>query len=281
MAHKNSCMGFLICVFVACSSSPRAAPPGVMLANVYEQDINLKEYWASEKLDGVRAYWDGKQLKSRNGNMYRAPAWFTDDFPDQPLDGELWIGRGTFEQLVSTVRKQTPDHDEWRKVSYQVFDLPTSRAPFTERLALLKQLFKKLDNPHIKMVEQTRATDHDALMQQLNQVRTAGGEGLMLHRGSSYYQSGRSNDLLKVKPYQDAEAVVVKHLAGKGKFKGVLGSIEVKMPSGRLFRIGSGFSNMERQDPPPVGSTITYKYFGLTQKGIPRFATFLRIREEH
>lgn len=279
MSHNNRWMASLFYLLLVCCSSPQASPPGVMLAKVYAQDIDLHDYWVSEKLDGVRAYWDGRQLKSRQGNIYHAPAWFTKGFPEQPLDGELWIGRGAFEPLVGTVRKQMPNHDEWRQVSYKVFDLPTSNAPFTERLSILKQLFERLGSPYIELVEQFILPDHQALMQRLKQVIAAGGEGLMLHRESSLYQSGRSSDLLKVKPYQDAEAVVVKHLPGKGKYAGMLGSIEVEIADGKRFRIGSGFSDRERQNSPAVGSTITYKFHGLTGNGIPRFASFLRIRK--
>jgi DNA ligase-1 len=252
-------------------------PPEVMLAKSYQQGINLEHYWVSEKLDGVRAYWDGQHLVSRNGNIYHAPPWFIAHFPAQPLDGELWIGRGTFQTLVSTVRKQIPDHEAWRAVKYMVFDLPTSMAPFTKRYAQLKQLINR-DRPILQLVKQFRVTNNQDLMTRLDEVIGSGGEGLMLHRGEALYRSGRSSDLLKVKRFQDAEATVTKHHPGKGKFSGMLGSIEVQMPNGKRFRIGSGFSNQERKEPPAIGSTITYKYFDLSKRGIPRFATFLRKR---
>src|SRR5690606_1286923 len=73
-------------------------PPALLLANVYQNSADVADYWVSEKLDGVRAYWDGQQLISRQGNRFNAPPWFTANFPDTPLDGELWGGRGTFEQ---------------------------------------------------------------------------------------------------------------------------------------------------------------------------------------
>ena len=276
MSHNHRWIGLLLCLFT--SSILAATPPKVMLAKVYQQKIDLNHYWVSEKLDGVRAYWDGRQLKSRQGNIYHAPIWFTAHFPDQPLDGELWIGRNSFQQLVSTVRKLSPKPNEWQQVKYMAFDLPGSNAPFTERIDLLKQLIESLGIPHLKLVKQSRVADHKRLMQRLDQIVADGGEGLMLHHGDSLYRSGRSDNLLKVKRHQDAEAVVVKHLPGKGKFSGLLGAVEVEMPDGKRFRIGSGFNNRERQNPPPIGSTISYKYFGLTQKGIPRFATFLRKR---
>jgi len=276
---RHGWIGLLLSLLIT-TSALAAAPPKIMLAKVYQQGADLKSYWVSEKLDGVRAYWNGQQLKSRQGNIYHAPRWFTANFPKQPLDGELWIGRDTFQQLISTVRKKRPNSDAWREVRYMVFDLPSSTASFTTRLTQLKKLIPQTSQ-NLMLVEQFRVSGHAQLMTKLDEVIAAGGEGLMLHRGDSLYRSGRNSDLLKVKRFQDAEAVVTRHLAGKGKFKGMLGSIEVVLPDGQHFRIGSGFSNQERRNPPPIGTTITYRYFGLSKKGIPRFASFLRAREDY
>jgi len=272
-------IGLLLGLLIT-TSTLTAAPPKIILSKVYQQGIDLGNYWVSEKLDGVRAYWDGQQFKSRQDNIYHAPHWFTANLPKQPLDGELWIGRNTFQQLISTVRKKRPNHDAWREVKYMVFDLPGSKMPFTTRLAKLKELIPQTDQ-NMRLVEQFRVSDHTQLMARLDEVIAAGGEGLMLHHNDSLYLAGRSSNLLKVKRSQDAEAVVTRHLAGKGKFKGMLGSIEVALPDGQHFRIGSGFSHQERRKPPPIGSTITYRYFGLSKKGIPRFASFLRVREHY
>ena len=257
-----------------------AQVPSLLLANAYREDIDLVQYWVSEKLDGVRAYWDGETLTSRKGNRFNAPPWFTEGFPRVPLDGELWMGRGTFEQLSGAVRRQTPDDAQWRTIRFMVFDLPSSPVTFDERLKRLREMFEALDSPHIALIEQFRVADHDALMETLSEVVAGGGEGLMLHKGSSLYAAGRSNDLLKLKSYEDAEAVVVGHLPGRGKFTGMLGALRVEMPDGRRFRLGSGFSVDERREPPPLGATVTYKYFGKTRNGLPRFASFLRTREE-
>ena len=114
----------------------------------------------------------------------------------------------------------------------------------------------------------------------LDEIVTKGGEGLMLHRADSLYHSGRSDDLLKLKPWQDAEATVVEILPGKGKFSGMMGSLLVTDESGLRFRIGTGFSNKERRNPPAVGTVITYKFTGTTKKGLPKFASFLRIYQQ-
>ena len=282
------CLYHLYClVFIAllAPSPPLAAAgeagaPSLLLANIYRDDIDLGQYWVSEKLDGVRAYWDGETLTSRNGNRFNAPPWFIEDFPRVALDGELWMGRGTFERLSGAVRRQHPDDAQWRDITFMVFDLPSSPATFDGRLKRLREMFDANKSPHVALVEQFRVADHDTLMDTLNKVVAGGGEGLMLHRGSSRYTAGRTDDLLKLKTYEDAEAVVVGHLPGNGKFAGMLGALLVEMPEGRRFRLGTGFSNEERLEPPPLGAIVTYKYYGKTRNGLPRFATFLRTRDE-
>ena len=282
------CLYHLYClVFIAllAPSPPLAAAgeagaPSLLLANIYRDDIDLGQYWVSEKLDGVRAYWDGETLTSRNGNRFNAPPWFIEDFPRVALDGELWMGRGTFERLSGAVRRQHPDDAQWRDITFMVFDLPSSPATFDGRLKRLREMFDANKSPHVALVEQFRVADHDTLMDTLNKVVAGGGEGLMLHRGSSRYTAGRTDDLLKLKTYEDAEAVVVGHLPGKGKFAGMLGALLVEMPEGRRFRLGTGFSSEERLEPPPLGAIVTYKYYGKTRNGLPRFATFLRTRDE-
>lgn len=253
--------------------------PTLLLAKVYHPGIELSHYLVSEKLDGVRGYWDGKQLISRQGNRFAAPAWFTEGFPEAPLDGELWIGRNRFEEVSGIVRRKTP-HQNWRRVRFMVFDLPGSNRPFGERYRALRKQVAESESAYLKAVEQRRISDHPTLMAELDQVVKLGGEGLMLHRIDSLYRGGRSDDLLKVKPFADAEARVIAHLPGKGKYTGMMGSLLVETPEGTRFRIGSGFSDRQRRSPPPIGSTITYRYRSVTRKAVPRFASFLRIREE-
>jgi len=264
------------------SSQPRGqqvtAPPPLLLANVYRQ-VDLSEYWVSEKLDGVRAYWNGERLISRGGNAINAPGWFSDGFPATTLDGELWMGRGTFEALSAAVRRRQPVVAEWRKIRFMVFDLPDSESSFDDRLTELRQLVATTENLYLVAVKQAKIATHDALQEKLRTVVAGGGEGLMLHRGSSIYRAGRSNDLLKLKPYQDAEARVIAHLPGKGKYQGMLGALLVESADGRRFRLGTGFSEAQRGDPPPVGALVTYRHRGLTRTGLPRFASFVRVRQ--
>ena len=257
-----------------------AEPPALSLANVYRDNVDLEAYWVSEKLDGIRARWDGEALYSRQGNRFNAPAAFVEGFPTIALDGELWMGHGTFERLSSIVRRQPKSEDAWRGVRYMVFDLPEHAGTFDQRLARLRKLLDAAETSRIGLVEQFRVADKAELMAMLNRIMASGGEGLMLRKGDSYYRGGRSNDLLKLKVHQDAEAVVVAHLPGQGKYTGMLGSLLVEMPDGRRFRLGTGFSDELRRRPPPIGTTVTYKHYGKTSNGIPRFASFLRIRPE-
>lgn len=260
------------------SHAEKSIPP-LTLAKIYKGKIDLTQYWISEKLDGVRAYWNGQQFISRQGNPYPAPAWFTKDFPKQPLDGELWLGRDQFQSLVSIVRKKQAIDSEWHKVRYFVFDLPQANKPFTQRLNELKQLIALTNSPYLKLVKQYRITDKTALQQELDRIAAIKGEGLMLHRADALYRVGRNSDVLKLKPYFDAEAKVIAHIAGKGKYTGMMGALLVETAEGLQFRIGSGFTDLQRSTPPGIGKTITFTYHGKTQKGIPKFASFLRIRK--
>ena len=196
------------------------------------------------------------------------------------MDVELWMGRGTFEKLSGIVRKIQPNHNDWRQVRYMLFELPEHPGTFTRRVRKMVKLTETLKISWLHPIPQIRLNSEDALLNMLDEIVTKGGEGLMLHRADSLYHSGRSDDLLKLKPWQDAEATVVEILPGKGKFSGMMGSLLVTDESGRRFRIGTGFSNKERKNPPAVGTVITYKFTGTTKKGLPKFASFLRIYQQ-
>ena len=264
----------------ALGASRAASPPALMLADVYRQGVVLDDYWVSEKYDGVRGYWDGAALWTRGGERVVAPAWFTAPLPRVPLDGELWAGRGRFALAVSTVRSQAPNDLAWHEMRFMVFDLPRQPGDFTTRLAALRKLLPIVGAPWVVPVAQERATTHEALRALMDKTVKMGGEGLMLHRGASLYRGERNADLLKVKPYDDAEARVVAHLEGKGRHAGRLGALLVEMPDGQRFRLGGGFTDAQRDDPPPVGSWVTYRYNGTHPGGLPRVARVLRVRED-
>jgi len=251
----------------------------LLLAERYTAGIDVTQYWVSEKYDGVRAHWDGQQLRFRSGNRVPAPPWFVAALPAQPLDGELWLGRGGFDRLSGIVRREVADDAEWRQVRYMIFELPEAAGSFTERIEQIRTLVSTAKVPWLQAVEQFRLPDAKALQQRLDAVVRGGGEGLMLHRADAPYATGRSAVLLKLTPWLDAEARVIAHLPGKGKYTGMLGAVRVEMPDGKRFSLGSGFTDAQRRSPPPLGGLVTYRYRELTRNGIPRFPRFLRVRE--
>ena len=257
-----------------------AAAPEILLANVYREGIDVGAYLVSEKLDGVRAIWDGERLRFRSGLPVAAPEWFIAALPKVPLDGELWAGRGTFERLSGIVRKAVPVDEEWRQVRYMIFELPGAPGDFTTRARQIESVVQSAQLPWLQAIVQRPAVDRRQVAKMLADVLKAGGEGLMLHRADAPYETGRSDTLLKVKPWLDAEGVVVAHLPGKGRHAGRLGAVRLRLPDGRHLSIGTGFTDAQRDDPPPLGSVVTYRYRELTASGLPRFASFLRIRTD-
>lgn len=254
-------------------------PPAAMLAGRWREGLDPAAYWVSEKLDGVRACWDGQRLRFRSGRPIPAPGWFIAALPDVPLDGELWLGRGRFEAVSGLVRREAVDETGWRSVRYMVFDTPGAAGTFDERLIRLRGIVERAGLPWLQVVPQFRVVDAAALAATLDAVLAAGGEGLMLHRADARWENGRSEALLKLTPFLDAEARVVGHLPGRGKYAGMVGALEVETPDGRRFRIGSGLSDADRRAPPPLGSEVTYRYRELTGGGLPRFPVFVRIRK--
>jgi DNA ligase 1 len=248
----------------------------VLLAKNAPANIDPEGYLISEKLDGVRAVWDGRVLRFRSGRPVAAPAWFTEKLPKVALDGELWLGRGQFDALSGMVRKIKPVDAEWQQVKYMVFELPQNKTKFSERVMTLKSIVQDAAFPQLQSVDQFSIANRATLQAKLDDVVQSGGEGLMLHLRSSLVTTGRSDVLLKLKPVQDAEAVVVGYLPGKGKFKGLTGALDVKNADGERFKIGTGLSDDLRRNPPAIGSTITYSFRDLTPTGKPRFASYLR-----
>jgi DNA ligase-1 len=278
---------FLSVLFTALSAfamAAHAAPPQMLLANVLGPDVDVTQYLVSEKFDGVRAQWDGKVLRFRSGRTVAAPAWFLEKLPPEALDGELWIARGRFDELSGIVRKTEPIDTEWRRVNYMVFELPQADgAPpitFTERATRISAIVERVNSPAIKAVRQYTVKDRAALKRDLDAVVKGGGEGLMLHRADAPYITGRSDVLLKLKPLLDTEATVLAHIAGKGKHIGRMGALLVETKSGVRFKLGTGFSDAVRANPPPIGTQVTYVYRDMTPNGKPRFASFLRVRED-
>ncbi|MBU2925032.1 DNA ligase [Colwellia sp. 1_MG-2023] len=252
--------------------------PEIQHATRYKVVEDINQYWVSEKLDGMRGYWDGQQLLTRQGNIIHSPTWFTKNWPITPMDGELWLGRDKFQTTVSCVRKIKIDEACWHNVRFMIFDLPKHTGTFTERIKAMKTITNTTSSAHLEMIKQFKLSSNQQLDKTLNNIISNQGEGLMLHKDNAYYHVGRTNNIMKLKKDQHAEARVIAYIGGKGKYQGMLGAITVQTTTGITFNIGSGFSDDERANPPEIGSTITYKYNGKTQAGIPRFARYFRIR---
>ena len=257
-----------------------AAPPRLMLATDYHDGIEVAEYFVSEKLDGVRGHWDGRALYTRAGNRIEAPEWFTAGWPRVPMDGELWLGRGRFEEASGIARTAGGEHPGWREMRFMVFDLPAHEGGFGQRLAAMRTLLAAANVAWLRPVVQHRVEGEAELQARMKAVVDAGGEGLMLHHRDARYRAGRSDGLLKLKPFQDAEAQVVGHTPERGKYTGMVGALVVERPDGLRFRIGSGLTDALRAAPPAVGTHVTYRFNGLTGNGVPRFPRFLRVRHE-
>ena len=286
--HSNIFFACVIFILAPTFSFAIDKPP-VQLANVYDEQVVVTDYLISEKYDGVRAIWRDGVLQTRNGYPISAPKWFTRALPNVWLDGELWSQRQNFEFIASVVSKSVPVDDEWRNLTYMVFDAPDRFNRFGKRVSIYTQLIEELNVPFVKAVTQFRVADHAQLSDSLDEHRRSGAEGLMLHRADAVFADGRTDNLLKLKPYMDAEAIVLAHLPGKGKYTGMLGAIRVQLINASLhnddlsgsviFKIGSGFSDADRANPPALGSIITFKYHGLSKNNIPRFASYLRVRD--
>lgn len=259
--------------------TPAEAPPALMLAKPWQAHLDPVDYLVSEKLDGVRAYWDGRVLRFRSGRRIAAPDWFTAALPATPLDGELWLGRHSFERLSAIVRRSQPVEAEWRELHYMIFDLPGQPGRFQERAARVVSLVGVSKVPWLQAVEQYRVPDSEALQTQLLKLAGEGGEGLVLHRADANWTPGRSHALRKLKLIPDEEARVVAHQPGKGRHAERLGALLLEMPNGQRFALGSGLSDALRDNPPPIGTVVTYRYRDRTSTGLPRFASFLRVRE--
>ena len=257
-----------------------ATPPSIWLANSYQAHTDLRDFWVSEKFDGVRGYWNGQQLLTRGGTVLHPPAWFTQGWPNTPFEGELWAGHGQFTTAVSVIQQTQAVDADWQKLRFMVFDLPKHTGTFTERISAYETLVATLGLMWVEAVPQTHVASAAMLKQLLHDKVSAGAEGLMLHRANAIYKSGRSNDQLKVKTHDDAEARVVGHMPGTGQFAGQTGALLVETRQGQRFKLGTGLRSEDRQTPPAIGEWVTYRYRGLTDKGLPRFASFLRIQPD-
>lgn len=275
-------VGLCLLLFLTPVLASPSIKPDLMLAKtteVFSIPKSPSDYYVSEKLDGVRAFWDGKKLLTKQGNIINAPAWFTNDLPEVKLDGELWIERNKFEKVVSVIQKKSPIDREWRQIKYMVFDSPNIDLTFAKRMSSLATIIEHTAVSWLKLIPHAQFSTFVELERHLTSITQQGAEGLILNLADSYYTPGRQTSVLKLKPYFDSDAVVIDHIAGEGKFSNMLGSLVVRNDKGKTFKIGTGFTHEQRLNPPKIGHVVTFKYFGFTKNGIPKYASFLRERE--
>lgn len=272
----------------------------MMLAQTFDPGKhNPAGHFMSEKLDGMRAFWDGgiskgkdartvgymKESKdciatglwSRLGNVIHAPSWWTAHLPDYPLDGELYLLDGDFQDIVSICRSHSGD---WRDVKYFIFDMPPFDALHVKRDMPPFRVFENVYN-HLKTLGNKVVIPHRQILLPLNtatakvqmyQFLDTCVEGLMLRKQHSIWTPKRCSDLLKLKKIQDAEGVVVGWKPGKGKFEGMMGSLELSV-AGDLKAEISGFTDDERlllNGWPirfPAGTVVAFTFREMTKGG--------------
>lgn len=261
--------------------SNKVPAPKLLLAKKWDENKDDPTgWWISEKYDGLRGFWNGTEFRSRLGNKFYAPEYFTKDFPKTDhLDGELFLGRKQFEDTVSIVKSQNTDDDRWENIKFMVFDITTMPdSDFETRVKYLNEHISKCK--YIEIVKHEMCKGKDSLITKREEIEKKGGEGLMLRKPNSKYVGTRSSTLLKVKSFSDDEAIIIgAGSRGKGKFANMVGSLKVRNAKGVEFFVGSGLSKQQRMNPPKTGTIITYKYQELTKAGVPRFPTFLKIAD--
>ncbi|HEB9341383.1 TPA: DNA ligase [Campylobacter coli] len=261
----------------------------LLLNKISEQEIqkkNFNGYLMSEKLDGIRGIWEAGKFKTRQDNPIHTPSYFTYNFPSFKLDGELWIARAKFDEVSALIRSDNLDSSLWKSVTYNVFDVPNACEEFkltpctlSNRLKVLERYLQQNPNPYIKIIKQIPIKDQEYLKEFYKDIIFNKGEGVVIRKDLAPYEKGRSKNALKLKPYEDAECKVIAYTEGKGKFQGKIGALLCQMPNDRVIKIGSGLKDKDRENPPKIGSIVTYKFNGLTKNSLPRFPVFLHIRD--
>ena len=264
---------FIFALFLI--SYTHAQKPELFLLKTYKGG-DVSGWVMSEKLDGVRAYWDGKVLISRRGKVFQVPKWFTENFPPFALDGELWIKRGDFANISGIVRQKKPKDKNWKNIGYHIFEVPNQSGDLFARLKILKDYLSAYPNPYLHIIQQIPVSDENTPEKFLARISAKGGEGIVIRDPKQNYKTGRLASAFKLKNFLDAECLVRAILPGKGKYENMMGSILCELENGERIKIGSGFSDEMRKNPPEIDTLITFKYYGLTKKAKPRFPVFLR-----
>jgi DNA ligase-1 len=269
---------WLMVLFFFCSFC-QANDLDLQKARSYTGKEDIKGWVMSEKLDGIRGYWDGRRLLTRKGLTLHPPPWFIKNFPAFELDGELWSKQGDFEFVQSVVLDAEPSSG-WEKINYHIFEVPNQKGAFFQRLDMAKEWFKFHPNPYVRVLQQTLIQSRPDLDRFFLEVESRGGEGVIVKNPNMPYHTGRSAYVLKVKKNRDMEGLIIGINKGKGKYENAMGSLTVKLENGVIFKLGTGFTDLIRNNPPAVGTTVTFKYHGFSKNGVPKFASFLRVRKD-
>ncbi|MEO1851907.1 MAG: DNA ligase [Methyloprofundus sp.] len=254
-----------------------AGKPDLFLLKTYDDSKDVVGWVMSEKLDGIRGFWNGQELLTRGGKKLNPPKWFIQNYPPFAIDGELWTKRGDFENISSIVRS-AKSKERWKDITHHVFEVPNQTGGLLERLSTLKTYLDKNPTPHLQILKQTTVKSKQHLQDFLQQVIKGEGEGIVVRNPDTLYETGRLSSALKVKKYFDTECRVLKILPGKGKYLGKMGSVLCQTEDGKQLKIGSGFKDKDRNSPPAIGSKITFKYYGFTKKGKYKYPVYLRVR---
>ena len=251
--------------------------PDLFLLKTYDDSKAVTGWLMSEKLDGIRGFWDGQKFLTRSGNKLNPPDWFIKNYPPFALDGELWTRQNDFKNISSIVRTKNPDK-RWKLITHNIFEVPNQQGGLLERLSILDAYLQHNPVAHLKVLKQTPIKNKPQLENFLSAVISQQGEGVVVRNPDSLYATGRLDSALKVKRYFDAECTVIKILPGKGKYLNKMGSVLCQTSAGKQLKIGSGFKDKDRANPPIIGSKITFKYYGFTGKGNYKYPVYLRIR---
>ncbi|MCH9758458.1 MAG: hypothetical protein K0U19_05045 [Proteobacteria bacterium] len=241
----------------------------------YADDVNLMDYRARAVSAGVRLWWQDGVLVDAADNQFKPPAWFSEGFPEQTIDGVL-VANYLDDNAIGRILRATEADEGWRKLSFVALDLPEADGGFDERQQQLLQFVTQTNLPNLNVAVWSTFSDKSTLQSALDAMYKAGGEGYLLrHKDSDYESDGE--ELLLALPYELGEAIIIAHRAGKGEFVGMMGSLEVADDAGGLFVIGTGFSREQRRQPPAVNARIAYKYKGFTSTGKPKTPVFLHV----
>lgn len=270
---------YVLALTVLAAITATAAPLSLQKASPYTGAEDVTGWMMSEKLDGIRGYWNGEKLLTRKGRTIHAPEWFTENFPPFALDGELWRKRNDFAFVQNTVLDGVPT-ENWRQITYNVFEVPEMSGDFIARLDEAREWFDRHPTAHVRIIEQVLCDGPDHLAVFLEHIEALGGEGVIVKDPDLEFHAGRTPHVLKVKNFDDMEGVVIAHRPGQGRFRGMMGSLTLRLHNGVVFNLGTGFTIPQRTHPPPIGAVVTFKYQGVTKNGIPRFASFSRVRKD-